>query len=271
MKLAASNIAWPADADDKAGDSLSLHGGSGVELAPMKSWADPLTATQADAEAVRDAWRRRGFDVVAFQALLFGRPDLVLFGDPDARNALADHTIRLCRLAGWVGAKTLVFGSPKNRLRGPRPVAEVWPIAVDFFRRVGDAAAKLGVAVGIEANPAEYGGDFVTHVHEAAALVRDVNSPGFGLHLDAGGMAMTGETVSAVGDVRPVHFHISEPQLAPIGSTPGVPHTENAAGLKAIGYDGWYSVEMRQPSGDWVAGLDSALGAALTAYFPASA
>ena len=268
MNLAASNIAWPADADDEAAAILTRHGATGVELAPMRAWPDPLAATEADAAAVRDAWRRRGLDIVAFQALLFGRPDLVLFGDGSARDALAEHTIRLCRLAGWVGARTLVFGSPKNRLRGPRSVAEAWPVAVDFFRRVGDAAAESGVVVGIEANPAEYGGDFITHVHDAAALVRDVGSPGFGLHLDGGGMALTGETVAAAGDVRPIHFHISEPHLAPVGSTPGVPHAAFAAGLKAVGYDGWLSVEMRQPTGDWQSALATALAAAVSGYTP---
>jgi sugar phosphate isomerase/epimerase len=43
------------------------------------------------------------------------------------------------------------------------------------------------------------------------------------------------------------HFHISEPELAPIG-TGGVAHPAFAAELRSAGYGGWVSVEMRPPA-----------------------
>lgn len=270
MKLAVSNIAWPADADAEAATILLRHGATGVELAPKKVWADPLCVSEAEAHAVRHWWESRGLSIVAFQALLFGRPDLILFGEPRVRDELAETLGRLFQLASRVGAQSLVFGSPKNRLRGERSQEEVWPIAVEFFRRVGDKALSHGVTLELEANPAEYGGDFITHLHEAVALVRDVNHPGFGLHLDTGGMILTGERLDNLADVRPVHFHISEPNLAAVGETPSPAHAGFAAGLQAIAYDGWRSIEMRQPPTDWPAAVERALQFARSVYFPAS-
>lgn len=261
MKLAGSNIAWPngVAADELAAEILVRHGATGVELAPGKCWPDPIAASKTEALAVRDWWEGRGLQIVAFQALLFGRPDLVLFGEPAARQALAAHLDRLSQLAAWVGAKTLVFGSPKNRLRGNRSLDDVLPTAVEFFRQAGDCAASHGVVIGIEANPAEYGGDFVTHLHYAVALVKLVASPGFGLHLDTGGMTLTGEDLSVLDDVAPIHFHISDPNLTAIGEGYEERHRLYARQLKLCQYDGWRSIEMRQLASDWPSSLERAI------------
>ena len=105
-------------------------------------------------------------------------------------------------------------------------------------------------------------------VAETAELVRAVASPGFGLHMDSGGLSMTGDAVGNAGDVRPVHYHISEPNLQPIGSTPGVPHAEYAKRLRVIGYEGWLSIEVKEPPADWQAALERSLTAARAAYGP---
>lgn len=251
MKLAVSNIAWPAGADDRAVDVLRQHGVTGVELAPTKVWPNPTAATPAEIGRVRDWWESRGIRVVAFQALLFGKPDLVLFGSEAARDALAEHLDGIFRLAATVGAGPLVFGSPKNRLVGTMRVDEARRIAVDFFRRVGELAAKRGATLVLEANPPAYGCDFVTRFGEAADLVRAVDSPGFALHLDTGGMTLTGDTVADAGGLVPAHYHISEPNLAPVGSDASVPHATIVRDVRAIGYDGWFSIEMREPPQAW--------------------
>lgn len=266
MKLAVSNIAWPGGADAEAAEILSRQGVTGVELAPGKVWAKPTEATADEIAAVRRWWESRGFRVVAFQALLFGQADLYLFRDDASRERMADYLGRVIQLASQLGAGPLVFGSPKNRSTEGRPREEMWPLAVEFFRRVGEVAAAHGTVIGFEHVPPEYACDFGNTVSDAAELVRAVASAGFGLHLDAGGMAMVGESVEAMGDVRPVHFHISEPGIAPIGSVAGVPHAEYAQGLRAMGYDGWYSIEVREPASEWQAALERSLTATKAHY-----
>src|SRR6185437_14047549 len=116
-----------------------------------------------------------------------------------------------------LGAHVLVFGSPKNRLRGDLPLDSAISIACDFFQELGDAAASHGVSLCIEANPAAYGCDFVTTTAEAADLCRRVNHPAIRVNGDLGGMTMSGETpAQALENAGSYigHFHASEPQLA---------------------------------------------------------
>ena len=54
----------------------------------------------------------------------------------------------------------------------------------------------------MEANPPEYGADFVTRAAEAIELVKAVNHPGFRLHLDTGCMTLANDPVAAWGGVK---------------------------------------------------------------------
>ena len=79
--------------------------------------------------------------------------------------------------------------------------------------------------------------------------MRSVNHPGFGLHLDAAAMTMSGENIA---EQLPIsisglsHFHISEPNLAPVG-TGAVDHALISALLHDSEYKNWFSIEMRPP------------------------
>jgi sugar phosphate isomerase/epimerase len=80
------------------------------------------------------------------------------------------------------------------------------------------------------------------------ALVQQVNSPGFGLHLDAAGLTLSAEPLAealtqCAGAIQ--HFHASEPTLGPLGKG-GVDHATLAATLYGQAYPHWVSVEMRQ-------------------------
>lgn len=249
MKLAMSAIAWEPPDDDAAAAVLREHGFTGVELAPTKIFPRPDAATDAEVSACRAAWEGRGLRIVALQALLFGRPELTVFGAPQERTL--EYLSGVARLGGRLGAGALVFGSPRNRARGALPAAEAWRSAVQFFRKLGSAAAGAGTCVCIEPNPPRYGADFVTTSEEALRLVEEVASPGFGLHLDAACALLAGEDFPArlrasAHVLR--HVHLSEPDLAPVrkGGTVDLPAI--SAALRDVGYPGWVSVEMK-PAG----------------------
>ena len=257
MNLAMSAIAWEPSEDDAVARILSDHGFAGVELAPTKIFSRPDSASDTEVAACREAWSRRGLRIVAMQALLFGRPELTVFGE--ARRRTLDYLSGVACLGGRLGAGALVFGSPRNRARGPLPAADAWRAAVEFFRALGTAAAKAGTCVCIEPNPARYGADFITTSEEALRLVEEVASPGFGLHLDAACALLAGEDFPArlrksAHVLR--HVHLSEPDLAPVraGGTLDLPAI--SAALRDIGYSGWISVEMKP------AGLDAVRAAA---------
>jgi sugar phosphate isomerase/epimerase len=273
MRLAISNIAWPGGADAEVLPLLQEHQAGGVELALTKVWPEPLAVSARDFAAYRAWWESRGLRIVALQALLFGKPDLVLFGSPSAREAMSDYLAEIIHRAAWLGAHALVFGSPGNRKRGNLDAATALAIAVPFFRRLGEVAARHGVSLCIEPNPPAYGCDWMTTAGEAIELVDGVNSPGFGLHLDSAGMHLAGEGPAAVtaAGMRTRHFHVSAPFLEGV---PGgdVPHADLACAVAASGYQGWVSIEMAEnklrPS--WQIGVRAALAHVRQVYAAAT-
>lgn len=268
MKLAISNLAWQPREEARVRELMAQLGVGGVEIAPTKVWADPTTVERAEAEAYRAFWGERGVKVVAMQSLLYGRPELVLFGSAAARQDLLHHLERLYRLGSWLGLRPLVFGSPANRRRGDLEAEEAEGLAVSFFRRAGEMAADHGVVLCIEANPQEYGCDFTTSLEEAIRLVDLVGHPNFGLHLDTGGMMLSGDVRSDLllrAGRMAHHYHISEPYLVETG-VGGMDHQALAAVLDEAAYSGWLSIEMKADENDNLARVERALQTARKLY-----
>lgn len=249
MKLAVSNIAWTAADDDAAYAMLRELGVQHLEIAPTRFWPDLTQVTESQARAVSADLAGKGLTVCAFQALLFGKPELQLFGADNGR-ALIDYTKQVCRIASWMGARALVFGSPKNRLRGELDEAAALDHACTAFREIGNFASEHGVHLCLEANPRAYGADFMTTVFEAEAVVRAINSPGIRLNFDMGEIIMNDEQIDeALTLALPVteHFHISEPLLEPFDASRAI-HRAAAAQLRSLGYNRLISVEMKTPA-----------------------
>ncbi len=253
MKLAFSNVAWAADEDHEVLGLLRAHQVQGIEVAPTRLWPGWDGATPEAATAFASAMQTAGFQTPSVQSLLFGRPDLQVFGAAQQQSDLIAHLARVARLAAAMQAKVLVFGSPKNRDRGDLTPAQAMQHAIHFFRQVGQVCADAGVTLAIEANPSYYNCNFVTCWQEAEELVRACNHPGIGLHLDTACTLLAGDdpvaAVPQVADIL-VHVHVSEPDLGPFDS----PRTDHAAvgdALRAVNYVGWCSVEMRRTGTAW--------------------
>jgi sugar phosphate isomerase/epimerase len=247
MKLAISNIAWSKEEDARVADLMTKCGFAGLEVAPTMIWEAPLAVTETQARDYRRPWNDRGIEVVALQALLFGRPDLTLFEEAETRERTLEHLRGLMRLARWLGARVLVFGAPKNRRLGRTSASEAEEVALAFFGAAGADALAHEVVIAIEPNPPQYECDFVTTSGQGLDLVRRVGSAGFGLHLDAAAMTLAGESLSdsisaCAGAIA--HFHASEPFLGPVGEG-GVDHESLASALRGTDYSHWVSIEMR--------------------------
>lgn len=233
MRLSISNIAWDAEEDAAVAELLARIAVDAVDVAPGKYFPDPRQATDAQVEAVRQWWAVRGIEVTGMQALLFGTTGLNVFGAAAVQNAMLAHLEAVCRIGGGLGAKHLVFGSPKNRDCSLVGDDRVMDIACGFFSRLGDVAAHHGVVVCLEPNPAAYGANFMTSSADTAAVVRAVDHPAIRMQLDIGAVTMNGEDVGQVvathGDLV-AHVHASEPGLKILGDG-GSDHALAAAAL----------------------------------------
>ncbi len=247
MKLAISNIAWDREEEAEAAAVMSELGVSRVEIAPTKAWDNPLVATDRDIAAYRQWWESRGIEIVALQSLNYGHPEFQIFQGEGLREEFLKYLQDIIVLGAKLGANRMVFGSPKNRLIGSLSNAEAQTIARKFFTSLGETAAKHGAILCIEPNPTAYGCDFVTDSLSGIELVKTVNHPGFGLHLDAAGLTLAGDDPSVViPAARPYlkHFHLSEPFLEEVRGGK-VDHSAIKNALVGSNYGHIVSIEMK--------------------------
>lgn len=247
MKLAVSNIAWSRDCDPLAAETLSALGVQAIEVAPTRSFDSPLAVSSEAATQERQRWGALGLPIVSMQALLYGRPELRVFGDDDGRRALCAYLERIFELAGALGCGPLVFGSPRNRARGDLSLPEAMRRAVPLFRTLADAAAERGCVLCIEPNARAYECDFINTLDQASELVDAVDRPAFALHADTGNMELEGDDARALERViRFVrHVHASEPQLKPLrADNPVLRDVVDL--LREHRYAGYITLEMRE-------------------------
>lgn len=258
MKLAASNIAWPASERDAAYALLKSRGVLGLEIAPalfLPNSADPFVPTEKEVAQARDALHAAGLELVSMQSLLFGVKGASLFEGGEALKLFRKGLHRAITLAGRLSIPNLVFGSPRQRtIPDHMSAAEAEAIAIDVFRDLGDAAGSVDTRIGIEFNPLAYGTNFLNDLPQAQAFLEKVDHPSVALTFDIGAMHMNrqfDEIEYFASQARKYisHVHISEPHLAPAPAD----RTEAAKVLsvmKKIGYQGWFSIEMQAiPSG----------------------
>lgn len=258
--FAVSNIAWPASDLDEALALLPKLGFTAVEIAPFNvfgTWDGVLDAAPGLRQRITD----HGLHCAALQGILYNVPGATLFDDPAALHV---HLDLVARLAEVLGAAACVFGAPRQRDPGTLPPAEAHAKAVDVFRAIGPAFATRGTSLAIEANARRYACRFLVTTEEAAAFVAAVDTPGIGLQIDTGTILLEHEDPAVLGRAaNAVHAHVSAPDLAPI--TPGPEHLAMAASLRASGYAGAISIEMR-PTPDWRADLAAAASFVRSAY-----
>lgn len=250
MRLAVSNIGWTEAEDASILPRLRDAGADAIEVAPGRVFADVPGATVAEARALGAQYREAGLPVVSMQALLFGRPELTLFGTEADVQPLVDHLSHVVRLAGALGCGPLVFGSPRNRLKGTRSFAAARDEVLPVLRRIGAMAEASGTVFCLEANAADYGCDFMTVLAEAGEVAAAAGHPGIGQVVDTGNMMMMGEEPAAIHAIAPHirHVHVSAPQLGAVASQAAFVERVIPV-LRDVGYDSIVTVEMRPGDG----------------------
>ena len=237
--------AWTNEEEKDVATCLKELGISKIEIAPTKIWKDPVSISNEDISEYLKFWEDYGIEVVAFQSMLYGHPEMKLFADDETRKETQDFLEKFIILAGKMKASKMVFGSPKNRQKETMPAQEAENIAVTFFDELGSIAPKNHTYFCLEPNPAEYDCDYITNVSQGQ-MVRKVNNPGFGLHLDTGNDLAGDPIKQSREQAAPLlqHFHASSPYLALVEKG-DIDHEQAAKALKDIGYAGFISIEMR--------------------------
>jgi sugar phosphate isomerase/epimerase len=252
VRLAASNIGWPPEHLPEVLPQLSQHSVEGLVIAPTMVWQGAPEVSEQQAGDFRKQVEDADLVIAGMQSLTFGLKDAALSGDPESRKRLTDHLKRQAELAGYLGAGSMIFGSPGLR----KGVNE--DQAIEVFSAVAQTAADNGTRLCIEPLSG-YGNEFVRTTVEGVALVERLQkagqTEGFGLHLDAAAIAGQPnanprlDIAAAESIVGITSFDASAPELLPPSQEISVPHAEMGRTLRAAGFAGFVSLEMRAPQG----------------------
>lgn len=227
--ISISNIAWDTAIDHEIADLMHLHDVSYIDIAPPKYFPEPARVKEAELDRVKQFWQQKNISPLGMQSLLFGTQGLNVFGSEDIQEEMLQHLGHICRIGNGLGARKLVFGSPRNRDRAHLNDKDTSRIARYFFRRLGDIARLHDVTICLEPNPACYNANFMTDSLETTKVVEMIDHPNIRMQLDIGAMCINQESPDEV--IRQVvpwvhHIHVSEPQLVPLNKN-------NAYHLKA--------------------------------------
>jgi D-psicose/D-tagatose/L-ribulose 3-epimerase len=233
MRVSISNIAWDATEDAVVASLLGQHGIDAIDVAHSKYFQNPEETTETEIKRVRNWWADRGIEIIGMQALLFGTTGLNVFGSSEIRSEMLRHLRQICRIGETLGAKRLVFGSPKNRDRSGLSDELTDTLAKTFFWDLGEIAKVRGVTICLEPNPSIYSCNFMTTSDETARIVRLVDHPSIRMQLDTGALTINNEEPQDIvrrhADII-AHIHASEPQLVTLGDGA----TDHSAMARAI-------------------------------------
>jgi len=108
---AISNIAWQSNEELEILPALHALGIGCLEIAPTKVFSSPDLATPQEILLARRLYESKHFEIVALQAILYGKPELQVFGDELCQAKSLAYLTKMIALAENLGAKVLVFGS----------------------------------------------------------------------------------------------------------------------------------------------------------------
>jgi len=222
-------------------------GYQGIEIAPFTLAADPLEISAEQRREYKAMMAEEAIDFVGLHWLLV-TPKTIHVSTPDqalreASWQYVDHLIDLCADLGDNGV--MVFGSPKQRSStGGLTPAEATRNFIDGLAGIVPHAAERGVTILMEALPHSQS-DVIHTLDEAAAVVREIDSPGLRTMFDSHNSEDETEPhdllVEKYFDIIR-HVHVNEMD----GRHPGTGDYDFVRifrALKKLDYKGWISLE----------------------------
>lgn len=152
-----SNIAWSTEHDNTMYQFLKDNGFDGLEIAPTRIYPEkPYEHLSEAKDWALQMKEQYDLEVPSMQSIWYGHAEKI-FGSKEERKVLLDYTKKAIDFAEIIGCRNLVFGNPKNR--DAEDIPSILPIAIDFFKEIGDYALEHNTVVALEPNPTIYNTD----------------------------------------------------------------------------------------------------------------
>jgi sugar phosphate isomerase/epimerase len=256
MRLAFSTNAYLNFSFADAVTRLARLGYEGVEVMADVPHAWPAFMLPEQKQALRDALKRNNLAISNVNAFMmhavndprqrYWHPSWIE-PDPHYRRIRIDHTRRALTLAKELGAPCIT-----TEPGGPVEPGASWSAALKLFveglKPVAEHAQKEGVLLLVEPEP----GLLIETAEQFQEFMKHIDSPAVGMNFDIGHAYCVGDDpASTIPRVRHYirHFHLEDIAATRVHHhlIPGEGAIDFAAALraiKAIGYDGWVTIEL---------------------------
>lgn len=249
MKICVSNIAWETYEMAEHLHLLKELGVDGLELSPSMVFPFPTKEPIEKWRSFKLFVNGFGLELASLHSVTYPRPDLNFY-DSEKRAELIDYVVSVGNIASELEIPHMVFGSGRSRNVGERDRSKCYEVLVSSFREISERLLEKGVSLLIEPLSSK-DSDIIHTIEDGAHLVRDVNSSGFGLHVDLRSTFMNEESQEGIwtqyGD-RIMHCHVADPGMLP-PSESCTDHFRAAKAMKKAQYNKYLSVEMRRELG----------------------
>jgi fructoselysine 3-epimerase len=237
--------AWlPLRSLDDVIDLAAELGFDGLEVGAAAPHAFPDYLDAARRKDIRARVEDRGLEIAAMCPTMGGGAGYN-HASPDVaeREAAAAYAGDVIRLAADIGCPTVIQLGGYRRLGQSH--AEAWANSVEGLRSAAKVAAEHGVRLAVEPTPAD--SNVIEHVGDAQRLIADA-----GVSADVAGVMLdtfhiyhrndeVRESFALAGD-QLCHVHLADLDR----DAPGTHHdfTDVIEAVRAVGYDGWLSLEI---------------------------
>ena len=214
MKLLISNIAWKYEENIKMIKLLNKKKIELLEFAP-----DILLKkdyTKKNLLLTKKFWNSKNIKLYSMQSILYEVNDVFLYGTDVQRKRFFKEIVRKINIAKSLGAKTIVFGSPKNRKAFKKNKFILDKIGLEMFKRIALYAKDKKILFCLEANPKIYKAEYLNYTDDVLSIVKKIKNRYLKINLDLSTVIsnqenlkkILKENISLIG-----HVQISVPYL----------------------------------------------------------
>tara|TARA_B110000858_G_C17803863_1_gene476807 strand:+ start:3575 stop:4381 length:807 start_codon:yes stop_codon:yes gene_type:complete len=163
----------------------------------------------------KELFNKYEIQISSIQSIFYQKENLNIFNKKD-HNKIINHLKKVFKIANFLNAKNIIFGSPKNRYyhNNLKDLKVLESIYVNFFQKISDLALKYRLKICLEPNAKLYNCNFVNNLKQAIKVVKKVKRDNFLINADTGNYSLEKDTYIKDRDLHLFeNYQISEKNL----------------------------------------------------------
>ena len=143
----------------------------------------------------KELFNKYEIKISSIQSIFYQKENLNIFNKKD-HNKIIIHLKKVFKIAYFLNAKNIIFGSPKNRyfpddLKDLKVSENIY---VNFFQKISDLALKYKLKICLEPNSKLYSCNFVNNLKQAIKVAKKVKRNNFLINADTGNYSLEKDT-----------------------------------------------------------------------------